>query len=221
MGDRLAKDALYGAFARVGQALGNGHRVELVDVLAQGERSVDELSREIGQSVANTSQHLRVLARAGLVRTRRDGARVRYRLAGDDVELLWATLRDVAQHHVADVDVLAGEYLGVHDELETIGVDELALRLEQGDVVLLDVRPRAEHAAAHIPGARHVDLDALGDLASSLSADADVVAYCRGPYCVFAHDAVRLLAERGVRARRLDGGLPEWRRADHPVAGGT
>jgi rhodanese-related sulfurtransferase len=216
MGDREAKDALFDALASVAGALGNGRRAELVDVLAQGERSVDELAREIGQSVANTSHHLQRLSGAGLVRSRRAGQRVRYRLASEGVGDLWAALRGVAARNVAEVEVLARAYLGAPD-VERLSADELADRIATGSVVVLDVRPPAEFAAGHIAGARSAPLDELARLASELPAGREVVAYCRGPYCVYADDAVRLLREQGIDARRLDAGFPEWRRAGRPV----
>ncbi len=216
--DRAAKDALFDAFARVAKALANGHRSEIVDVLAQGERSVDELAREIGQSVANTSQHLQTLTRAGLTRSERRGARVSYRLASDDVARLWDTLRITASTHLADVEVLASNYLGDREGVEEIDADELEARLADGTVVLLDVRPPTEYAAGHIAGARSAPIDGLARTLASLHPDDEVVAYCRGPYCVYADDAVRLLRDRGLQARRLDIGFPEWRRAGRPVA---
>ena len=218
MAERAAKDALYGGFAAVGKALGNGHRAEIVDVLAQGERSVDALSREVDQTVANTSQHLQVLARTGLVRTRREGTRVLYRLASDDVASFWETLRGVAATHLAEVEVLATAYLGDRSEIERISAAELAERLAEGSVTVLDVRPRSEYAAAHIRGARPAPPDEMAAVAETIPAGTEVVAYCRGPYCVYADDAVRLLRARGVMARRLDTGLPAWRRAGYPVA---
>jgi rhodanese-related sulfurtransferase len=189
----------------------------MVDVLAQGERSVEQLAAEISQSVANTSQHLQVLSRAGLVRPRREGTRVFYRLASDRVAELWAAVRDVAAHHVAEVAVLAEEYLGERDGVEQLSAEELAERLERGDVIVLDVRPETEFRAGHIAGARSAPLAALAGLAGMLPKRREVVAYCRGPYCVYADDAVRLLRARGVQARRLDVGYPEWRRAGLPV----
>jgi rhodanese-related sulfurtransferase len=220
MSDRPAKDALFDAFASVAQALGNGRRAEIVDVLAQGERSVDDVAGEIGQSLANTSHHLRLLAKSGLVRSRRDGARVVYRLASDRVADLWGAVRDVAAHHVAQVSVLASEYLGDRDGVEQVSAAELAERLARGQVVVLDVRPHAEYRAGHIAGAVSAPVEALETEPPKLR-QAEVVAYCRGPYCVYADDAVRLLQARGVRARRLDVGFPEWRRAGHPIETGT
>jgi len=212
-----AKAALFDALASVAQALGNGRRAEIVDVLAQGERSVEALASEISQSVANTSQHLQVLARAGLVRTRREGTRVYYRLASERVGDLWAAVREVAASHVAEVSVLADEYLGERGQVEQLSAAELQRRLARGDVVVLDVRPEPEFRAGHIAGARSVPLAALDAVAEKLPRRREIVAYCRGPYCVYADDAVRLLRRRGLEARRLDVGLPEWRRAGFPV----
>ena len=217
MATGAAKRPLFDAFASVAQALGSGRRAEIVDVLAQGERSVEQLAAEISQSVANTSQHLQVLARAGLVRSRREGTRVYYRLASDRVGELWAAVRDVAARHVAEVSVLADEYLGERDGVEQLSAEELAERLERGDVIVLDVRPETEFRAGHIAGARSAPLSALSGLAGRLPKQREVVAYCRGPYCVYADDAVRLLRARGLKARRLDVGYPEWRRAGLPV----
>jgi rhodanese-related sulfurtransferase len=217
MGSGQAKVALFDALASVAQALGSGRRAEIVDVLAQGERSVEEIAGEISQSVANASQHLQVLARAGLVRSRREGTRIIYRLAGDRVAELWAAVRDVAVRHVAEVSVLADEYLGERDGVEQLSAEELALRIERGDVVVLDVRPETEFRAGHIAGARSVPVDVLDALVDELQKRREVVAYCRGPYCVYADDAVRLLRSRGLKARRLDVGYPEWQRAGLPV----
>jgi rhodanese-related sulfurtransferase len=217
MASGVAKAALFDALASVAQALGSGRRAEIVDVLAQGERSVEQIAGEISQSVANTSQHLRVLARAGLVRSRREGTRVIYRLSSDRVGDLWTAVREVAVRHVAEVSVLADEYLGERDGVEQITATELERRLARGEVVLLDVRPEVEYRAGHIVGARSAPLGALPSLASELPRRQEIVAYCRGPYCVYADDAVRLLRERGLKARRLDVGYPEWRRAGLPV----
>jgi rhodanese-related sulfurtransferase len=214
---REAKDALYEAFATAAKALANGHRAEIVDVLAQGERSVDEISREIAQSVANTSHHLHVLAFAGLVRSRREGKRIYYRLSSDRVVDLWTSLREVAAEHVATVEILANDYLGDRGAIEQVSADELNERLRQGRVVLVDVRPTTEFASGHITGARSAPIDRLDALISDLPRNREVIAYCRGPYCVYADDAVRLLRARGLRARRLDVGYPEWRRMGLPT----
>jgi rhodanese-related sulfurtransferase/DNA-binding transcriptional ArsR family regulator len=218
MASGRAKAALFDAQASVAQALGSGRRAEIVDVLAQGERSVEELAGEILQSVANTSQHLQVLARAGLVQSRRERTRIIYRLTSDRVAELWAAVRDVAARHVAEVSLLADEYLGERGEVEQLSAEELALRLERGEVVVLDVRPEREFRAGHIAGARSVPVDELHTLVGELPKRREVVAYCRGPYCVYADDAVRLLRSRGLKARRLNVGYPEWQRAGLPVA---
>jgi len=215
--DGTAKAALFDALASVAQALGSGRRAEIVDLLAQGERPVEEIAGEISQSTANTSQHLQVLARAGLLRSRREGTRVFYRLASERVGELWAAVRDVAVRHVAEVGVFADEYLGERDGVEHLSAAELEQRLARGDVVVLDVRPETEYRAGHIAGARSAPLPLLADLAEKLPRRREIVAYCRGPYCVYADDAVRLLRERGLKARRLDVGFPEWRRAGLPV----
>jgi rhodanese-related sulfurtransferase len=212
---------LFDAFASVGKALSSGRRVELVDVLVQGERSVDELASEIGQSSANTSQHLQVLARAGLVVSRRDGNRVLYRLAGAQVESLWEHMRLVAAEHVAGLDRLAEDYLGDRSMLEEVSRDQLVQRLADGVVVVWDVRPEAEFEAGHVPGAVSVPPDQIEQRLQDLPAGAEVVAYCRGPYCVFADEAVRVVSAQGRRARRLEDGFPEWRRAGLPVAVGA
>jgi rhodanese-related sulfurtransferase/predicted transcriptional regulator len=217
MANGSAKAALFDAQASVAQALGSGRRAEIVDLLAQGERSVEEIATEIDQSVANTSQHLQVLARAGLVRSRRQGTRIFYRLASERVSELWVAVRDVAVRHVAEAGVLADEYLGERDEVEQLSAEELEQRLARDQVVLLDVRPELEYRAGHIAGARSAPLEELPSLLRKLPRRREIVAYCRGPYCVYADDAVRLLHERGLKARRLDVGFPEWQRAGRPV----
>jgi len=222
MGSRTDKVGLFDAFASIGKALSSGRRVELVDVLAQGPRSVEQLAGEIGQSVANTSSHLQVLAASGLVTSERAGNRVIYRLAGPSVEALWTALRTTAGEHLAVVDRLAHAYLGDRRELEVITRAELLDRLRRGDgPVVLDVRPTAEYAAGHIPGAVSVPPDEVADRVRRVRRSEDVVAYCRGPFCVYADSAVRELRRRKVRARRLEDGFPEWRRADLPVAVGA
>jgi rhodanese-related sulfurtransferase/DNA-binding MarR family transcriptional regulator len=218
MGDREAKDALFDALASAAKALGSGRRAEIVDLLSQGGRSVEEIAAEIGQSVANTSQHLQQLLRAGLVRTRRDGTRVHYSLASDEVAALWASLRQVAAAHRQEIDGLAAAYLGDRAGLDTMTHKELAARLRRHDVVVLDVRPAPEYAAGHISGATSVPVIDLHRRLREIPKDAQVVAYCRGPYCVFADDAVRLLRKRGYSALRLEDGYPEWARAGLPTA---
>ena len=221
MGDRAAKDALFEGFAEVAKALASGRRAEIVDVLAQGERSVEEVAGELDQSVANTSHHLRALARAGLLTTRRNGTRIYYALASDRVAELWAAVRDVAEAHVAGLDKLAAAYLGDRDGIEVVDRKELAARIKQGQIVVLDVRPATEFTAGHIAGARSVPISELRKHLKALPSGAEVVAYCRGPYCVYADDAVRELAKRGFKAARLEDGFPEWRRAGLPVASDT
>ena len=220
MGDRAAKDALFDALAEVAKALGSGRRAEIVDLLAQGERSVEEVADQIGQSVANTSHHLRALARAGLVTTRREGTRIISALASDRVVDLWSAMRDVAAEHVAGLDKVAAAYLGDRNGVEAISREELAARLGAADPVVLDVRPAVEYSAGHIVGARSVPPGELRRRLRSLQKDSEVVAYCRGRYCVYADDAVRELVRRGYRARRLEDGFPEWKRAGLPVAVG-
>ena len=219
MGDHQAKAALYDALAESAKALANGRRAELIDVLAQGERSVEELAAEIDQSVANTSQHLQRLLKAGLVTSRRDGTRIHYSLASPMVGSLWRTMREVAELHVAELDRLASDYLGDRSKLNTVTRDQLRARLRQGDVVVLDIRPEREFAAGHIRGAISVPPQALKSRLGEIPDGADVVAYCRGPYCVYADEAVRLLTRRGVRASRLEDGFPEWAAARLPVSG--
>jgi rhodanese-related sulfurtransferase len=220
MGERPAKDVLFDGFAEVAKALASGRRAEIVDLLAQGERSVDEIADELDQSVANTSHHLRAMARAGLLRTRRDGTRIFYGLASERVEALWGALRDVAAEHVAGFERLVEAYLGDRDGLEAISRDELAARLGRGDLIVLDVRPQPEFRAGHIAGAQSVPVSELRRNLRALPKDVDVVAYCRGPYCVYADDAVRELNRRGYRAQRLEDGFPEWKQAGLPVAAG-
>jgi len=217
MGSRAAKDALFDALTAVARAMGSGRRAEIVELLAQGERSVESVARAIDQSMANTSSHLRALARAGLVATRREGTQIFYRLASDRVAALWAAVRDVAAVHVLGVEQLAEAYLGDRSGLEQVGRDELLRRLRTGDVVVVDVRPEEEFAAGHIANAVSVPIDVLEERLSEIPADVDVVAYCRGPCCVYADEAVRLLMAEGRRAARLEDGFPEWRRAGLPV----
>jgi rhodanese-related sulfurtransferase/DNA-binding HxlR family transcriptional regulator len=220
MADRAAKDALYDGFALVAKAFASGRRAEIIDVLQQGERSVEDLAAAIEQSTANTSQHLRQLSHAGLVRGRRDGSRIIYSLTSPEVGQAWATLSALAVDHHADMKRLVADYLGDRDGLETIGRAELAKRLRRNDVIVLDVRPEAEFRAGHIEGARPISPSELAQRLAELPDDREIVAYCRGPYCVYADEAVRTLVARGRRARRLEGGFPEWARAGLPVATG-
>lgn len=217
---RQAKDALFEGFATIARALSSGRRVEIIEVLAQGERTVEHVADAIGQSVANTSHHLRTLARAGLVTTRREGTHIHYRLASDQVSEMWLALRDLAAEHLESMADLTRAYLGDHGELESITAPELRDRLAEDTVVLLDIRPEAEYEAGHLPGAVSLPPDRLVDLdevLSGLPSDKGIVAYCRGPYCVYADDAIRELARRGRPALRLEEGLPEWRQSGGPI----
>jgi rhodanese-related sulfurtransferase/predicted transcriptional regulator len=207
--ERKAKDALFEAIALMGKALASPRRLELLDLLAQGPRSVEQLARASGQSVANASQHLQALHRAGLVTRERDGTRVRYALAGDEALRLWLALRDASATQLAEVERAARDYLG--DSVEAIDRDELRERLARGEAVLLDVRPAEEFAAGHIEGARSIPHDELECRLAELPDDTEVVAYCRGPFCAYAHEAVRTLRASGREARRLRDGWPEWR----------
>jgi rhodanese-related sulfurtransferase/DNA-binding transcriptional ArsR family regulator len=214
MGNRAAKTALFDAFARAAKALASGRRIELLDVLANGERTVEALAGEVGLSVANTSQHLQILRQAGLVSSRRAGTSVHYRLAAPEVFELWRTLRTLAASRLAEVERLAAAYLGSRDELQPVTREELARRLRDGDdLVVLDVRPAAEYAAGHLPGAVSIPVGELRRRLAELPGDREIVAYCRGPYCAFAYEAVGLLRDEGLAARRLEDGLPEWQAA--------
>jgi rhodanese-related sulfurtransferase/DNA-binding HxlR family transcriptional regulator len=218
MPDRAAKTELFDQFAKVAQALASGRRVEIVDVLANGERTVDELARQVGMSVANTSRNLQVLKEAGLVAATRDGTRVRYRLASPVVYQSWVALRSLAAERLPGVKGLAEAYLGSPDGLESISADELLARLEAGEpLVMVDVRPTEEYQAAHIAGAVSIPLEELEQRLRELPRDREIVAYCRGPYCAFAPEAVRSLRAHGYAARHLTDGLPEWVAAGNGV----
>jgi rhodanese-related sulfurtransferase len=217
MGDPIRKEALFDGFAQVGKALGSPKRLELLDLLAQGERSVEVLAERAGLGLTTASNHLQILRQAGLVSNRKQGTKVYYRLSGADVAELWARLRDVASAHLAEVDRARAAYLG-DDDIEEVTRDELLHRLEAGDVTVIDVRPGEEYAAGHIPGALSLPVDELADRLAELPEGATIVAYCRGSYCVMAHEAVRSLTAEGLRAVRLAEGMLEWRLADLPVA---
>ncbi len=211
------KHDLFSQFARVAKALANGFRLELLEYLAQGERSVDALAKVSGLTLANTSQHLQQLRQVGLVATRKEGVSVYYRLSGDDVVVLLDTLRKVAERRVADVDRLVSAYLTVKDSLEPVPVGELLTRVRDGLVTVLDVRPPEEYAAGHLPGAVNIPLAELEKNLKQLPKDQEIVAYCRGPYCVLAFEAVARLRAQGMEARRLQNGFPEWKQAGLPV----
>jgi len=210
------KDALFEAIAVMGKAFASPRRLELLDFLAQAPRTVDELARVSGQSTANTSQHLQGLHAAGLVTRAREGTSVRYAIASEETLALWLALRDVSVSQLAEVERAARDYLG--DEVDAIGRDELIARMRKGDVVLVDVRPNEEFEAGHIKGAKSVPLEELEDRLAELPADREIVAYCRGPFCAYAHEAVRRLQAAGRSARRLEDGWPEWRLASRPRA---
>lgn len=207
---REFKDEIYAAFAGVAQALANGHRLELIDLLAQAERRVEELAHLAGLSVANASQHLQVLRRAKLVRSRRVGNRVYYRLADDKTHELWRALREFGEAEVPAIERLMGDYLEDRQSLDALDAEELRRRLRSGEVLLIDVRPQIEFEHDHIPGARSVPIDELESRIDELPADREIVAYCRGRYCVYADEAVDLLTRHGLRARRCEVSVREW-----------
>ncbi len=215
------KHDLFSQFARVGKALANANRLELLEFLAQGERSVEELARVSGLTVANTSQHLQQLRQAGLVTTRKQGQHVYYRLTGDDVVQLLGCLRRVAEHHVAEVEKLVNTYLTVKDDLEPVPAKELLERARKGLVTVIDVRPPEEYAAGHVPGAVNIPLSELEAHLEALDPEQEVVAYCRGPHCILAFDAVERLRRQGLKARRLEDGYPEWKLMGLPVESGS
>ncbi len=211
------KRDLFGQFARLGKALASPNRLEILDFLAQGEHSVDRLAEKCDLSIANASQHLQQLRRAGLVVTRKQGQYVYYRLAGDEVVGLISALRKVAERHLAEVDRFVRAYLTVRDSLEPVPAKDLLKRARQGLVTVLDVRPAEEFAAGHLPGAINVPLSELGMRLKELKARREIVAYCRGPYCMLSYEAVAMLREKGFRARRLADGFPEWKTAGLPI----
>jgi rhodanese-related sulfurtransferase/predicted transcriptional regulator len=216
MSSRQSKDALFEAIAVMGKAFASPRRLELIDLLAQGARSVEELARASGQSTANASQHLQALHASGVVTRERHGTRVLYALAGDDIVHLWLDLRDASAERLAEVERAARNYLG--EEVVAISRDELIARVGRNDVVLVDVRPSEEFDAGHIDGALSIPLDQLDERLAELPPGSEIVAYCRGALCAYAHDAVRLLRAEGRAARRLEGGWPEWHLAEQADA---
>ncbi|WP_273846172.1 ArsR/SmtB family transcription factor [Rubrobacter calidifluminis] len=218
---REFKDLLYEQFARVGKALASPRRLEMIDLLAQGERTVEEIARQMELPVANVSQHLQVLRRARLVEARREGLYVRYRLADGRVFELWRMLREIGEERLAEIDRLVGDYLEDRASLEEVSAEELREMMRGGEVVVLDVRPEEEYRAGHIAGARSLPVEELEERLErclrDLPPDRRIVAYCRGPYCVFSDEAVEMLRERGYSAVRLAEGFPEWRAAGFPV----
>lgn len=215
------KRQLFEQFAELARALGHAHRLELIEHLAQGERAVEALSGKIGQSVANTSQHLQQMRRVGLVATRRDGKRVIYRLADGPVLEAVAGLHKLAETNLAEVREVVAAYFTGKDNLEPVSREELTTRLRTESVTLLDLRAEDEFALGHLPGALNIPLDQLEARLAELPEGREVIAYCRGPYCILSFDAVALLRARGITARRLEGGFPEWQAAELPVAHGT
>jgi rhodanese-related sulfurtransferase len=218
MTDRASKQALFDEFARVAKALSSGRRAEIVDLLANGERSVESIASEIESSVANASQHLQVLRRTGLVSSRRQGTSVFYRLSSPDVVALWRGVQEVAKDRVAEVERLARAYTGDLNGIDLLTKEELAKRLRsKDDLLVLDVRPAEEYAAGHVPGAISIPLAELKRRLKELPKTKQIVAYCRGSFCAFAPEAARYLDKKGYRTRLLDGGLPDWEAAGLPV----
>lgn len=220
MGDRQAKEALFAEFAAVGKVLGSPKRLELLDLLAQGPRSVEELADAAALGMSTCSAHLQTLRAAGLVTPRREGKRIYYSLAGPEVAGLWEHLRRVAQEHRPHTEPARRAYLGP-DDTDAVGTEELLARLERDEVVVLDVRPEPEYAGGHLPGAIHIPLAELPDRLAELPRDREIVAYCRGQYCAMAHHAVRLLNTSGLRALRATDGVLEWRVAGLPIETGA
>ncbi len=212
-----SKLELFNQFARIGKAISNPNRLQLMELLAQGERGVDALAKVAGLSTANTSQHLQQLKQAGLVNTRKEGLNVYYQLSGEDVLELFLSVRKVAQRHLADVDRILDALLGNKDDLEPVSACDLLARTGDGSVTVLDVRPAEEYGAGHVPNAINVPLAELADFVKQLPKGQEVVAYCRGPHCVLAFDAVQTLRQQGFNARRLEDGFPEWKLAGLPV----
>jgi rhodanese-related sulfurtransferase/DNA-binding transcriptional ArsR family regulator len=221
MGDVNLKTALYDQLARVGKALGNGKRLELLDLLAQSERTVDALAVAAGLNLTTASAHLQTLKQAGLVSTRRHGTRIFYRIAGPDVLELLVRAREVAAARLPDVHAARDAYLGESPAIAALDHEALAVRLAEGAITLLDVRPELEYAAGHLPGAINIPIEQLEHRLHEIPERTEVVAYCRGPYCAFAQDAVRLLQRHGRQATRLTDGVTEWRLAGLPIATAT
>jgi rhodanese-related sulfurtransferase len=214
---REFKDRLFEQFARIGKALASPKRLEILDLLAQGERAVEEIARETAMPVASASQHLQVLKGARMVESRREGPYAYYQLADEAVFRTWQAVRALGETRLAEIDRVVETFLENRDALEAVGAAALMERLSDGNVVVLDVRPEEEYRAGHIPGALSVPVDALEAALQALPKDKEIVAYCRGPYCVFSDEAVTLLRSRGYQARRLAEGLPDWRAKGLPV----
>jgi rhodanese-related sulfurtransferase len=220
MSHREFKDPLYSQFARIGNAVASPTRIELLDLLSQGEKTVEQLAEQSSTSIKNTSAHLRILRQARLVETRRDGTYIYYRLAGEEVFRFLRELQTVARSRLAEVEGIARLYLDGRDDLEPVSLKELQRRLREGDITLIDVRPEAEYQAGHIPGALSVPVAELKRRLREIPKRREVVAYCRGPYCVYSVEAVGILRKQGYRARRTEHGLPDWQASGLPVAAG-
>ncbi len=220
MGNRDFKDPLYAQFARIGHAVASPKRIELLDLLTQGEKTVEQLVEQAATPLKNTSSHLRVLRQARLVETRRDGTHVYYRLAGDDVSRFVRDLQALGRSRLAEVEQAASLYIDGRDALEPVTLKELRRRLREGDVTVVDVRPTEEYRAGHIPGALSIPVAQLKRRLREIPKGREVVAYCRGPYCVYSVEAVEILRKHGYKARRTDEGLPEWRAGGLPVTAG-
>ena len=214
---RAFKDQMYEQFARIVRAMANPHRLELIDLLAQGERTVEDLAHQTSLSVANASQHLQTLRAAQLVEVRREGLYAYYRLGDESVFRVWQAIRDLGESRLAEIDRIVRTFLANREDLEAVSAGELLSRLQTNGVVVLDVRPGEEYRAGHIPGARSVPMSELESALTDIPRAHEVIAYCRGPYCVFADEAVEMLQSRGYNAKRLHGGLPDWRAAGYPV----
>ena len=214
---RLFKEAINEQFARIAKALANAHRFELIDLLAQGERSVEELANEVTLSIASTSHHLQTLRAAHLVTTRKEGLYVYYRLSDPTVFRLVQMIREIAEGQLAEVSRIVDTYLGNRAELEPLTLNELFTRLDDPELIILDVRPQVEYAQGHIAGARSIPIDELENRLSELPKEQEIVAYCRGPYCVFADEAVEILSKHGHRVRRVQEGYPDWMLANLPI----
>ncbi len=221
MSHRALKDPLYAQFARIGHAVANAKRIELLDLLSQGEKTVEMLAEQSATPIKNASAHLRVLRQARLVETRRDGTYVHYRLAGDDVFRFVRDLESLGRNRIAEVEQVATLYIDGRDELEPVSIKELRRRMREGDVTVIDVRPEEEYLAGHIPGALSIPVAQLKRRLGEVPKRKDVVAYCRGPYCVYSVEAVGILRKHGYRARRANEGLPDWRSNGLPVASGN
>jgi rhodanese-related sulfurtransferase len=215
--NRVFKDQLYAQFARIGKAVSSPRRLELLELLSQGERTVERLSSEASQTIANCSQHLQILLQANLVEARKEGTHVFYRLADATISSFWLKLRDLAEQQLAEVERLVRDYIELRDELEPIGCAELLDRLQKGEVVVLDVRPVEEYRAGHLPGAIFVPPGEVERRLKSLPQDKEIVAYCRGRYCIWAVQAVKILRKHGFSAKRMEQGIPEWRLLGFPV----